>query len=463
MEVARQNFTETVLPSVRDALEKCHFYAFDCEFTGLALSGARNAYLDSFQERYDKTASAARAFQITQFGLAAFRWEAGRYEASCFTFHIFPGFDRRFMCQTSSLTFLAGEGFDFNKWVGEGIRYLPQSDVEKRLAALEQPKSFEPIQIVKAEDMAFVDDLVAQVSRWLKGNEQELHLDTVNPYLRAIQYQTLEKDLFGAAEPPGFVVLRETDDNGRAALTLKKVTAEEHAAFALSQTQQREADIKAAAGFSQVFQLLRECGRPAVGHNPSFDLAYCLESFVGPLPPTWQEYKLAVQRQFPGGVYDTKQLAKQLPPAGGGEQQACRTCMTASIGGRLHGLVARHAGGAGGCGSPKLCASCSGAGNPASQRFAGSTRYFHDAGYDAYMTGACFAALVRLNEALAVGPGQSPSLGPPEGLALTPDKLRSLSARHIVAAVDQYDHPSPASKAPDLRVVRVLPFYPAKS
>ncbi len=39
-----------------------------------------------------------------------------------------------------------------------------------------------------------------------QGNEQELLLDAVNGYQRALQYQHLEKDLFGAANPPGFVV-----------------------------------------------------------------------------------------------------------------------------------------------------------------------------------------------------------------------------------------------------------------
>lgn len=40
-----------------------------------------------------------------------------------------------------------------------------------------------------------------------QGDERELVLEEVNKYLRAIQYQQLEKPAqFGAAQPPGFYV-----------------------------------------------------------------------------------------------------------------------------------------------------------------------------------------------------------------------------------------------------------------
>lgn len=49
----------------------------------------------------------AQAFQITQFGLSAFKWEGGRYVARTFNFYVFPrpteGFDRRFLSQVWTL------------------------------------------------------------------------------------------------------------------------------------------------------------------------------------------------------------------------------------------------------------------------------------------------------------------------------------------------------------------------
>lgn len=66
------------------------------------------------------------------------------------------------------------------------------------------------------------------------------------------------------------------------------------------------------AGFAVVFEMMRDSNKPAVGHNLSFDLTFCLASFAQALPPTWSAYKQLVQRWFPAGVWDTKHLARQL-------------------------------------------------------------------------------------------------------------------------------------------------------
>lgn len=49
-----------------------------------------------------------------------------------------------------------------------------------------------------------------------------------------------------------------------------------------------------AAGFAAVFEAMRDSGKPAVGHNLGFDLAYSLYSFADSLPPSWQDYKAMV-------------------------------------------------------------------------------------------------------------------------------------------------------------------------
>ena len=66
------------------------------------------------------------------------------------------------------------------------------------------------------------------------------------------------------------------------------------------------------AGFAVVFEMMRDSNKPAVGHNLSFDLTFCLASFAQALPPSWAAYKQLVQRWFPAGVWDTKHLARQL-------------------------------------------------------------------------------------------------------------------------------------------------------
>ena len=71
--------------------------------------------------------------------------------------------------------------------------------------------------------------------------------------------------------------------------------------------------ILSAAGLTAVLQAMRDSGAPAVGHNLALDLAYILQAFAGPLPPVWRDYKALAAAWFPGGIYDTKRLAAQLP------------------------------------------------------------------------------------------------------------------------------------------------------
>ena len=129
LQVTRNNFLQT-LPAIRQALDQCLFYSFDCEMTGLYLQGQEDYSLDDIEDRYIKTAASAEQFLVTQFGLSAFRWTGECYEARTFNIHLFPAphddVDRRFMCQASSLLFLASQGFDFNK-----VSFIAASPLQK--------------------------------------------------------------------------------------------------------------------------------------------------------------------------------------------------------------------------------------------------------------------------------------------------------------------------------------------
>lgn len=62
------------------------------------------------------------------------------------------------------------------------------------------------------------------------------------------------------------------------------------------------AEIQDAAGFTRVFELMRASGKPAVGHNPLFDICYSLAAFaVERLPAGWEEFKRLAATWFPGG------------------------------------------------------------------------------------------------------------------------------------------------------------------
>lgn len=101
-------------------------------------------------------------------------------------------------------------------------------------------------------------------------------------------------------------------DSGRAFIKLVKASSDQVRKREEELLEKRRQEIVDAAGFAQIMDLLRESKKPAVGHNLSFDVAYSLHCFVSPLPPSWEEYRRLVQWQFPGGLFDTKHIAKTL-------------------------------------------------------------------------------------------------------------------------------------------------------
>lgn len=50
VDITRENFKET-LPAVKDALDRCSFFAIDCEMTGLFTDGNKHEFLDDIQAR----------------------------------------------------------------------------------------------------------------------------------------------------------------------------------------------------------------------------------------------------------------------------------------------------------------------------------------------------------------------------------------------------------------------------
>ncbi|KAI3424112.1 hypothetical protein D9Q98_009473 [Chlorella vulgaris] len=435
MEVTRHNFKE-VLPLVKQALADCQFYAIDCEMTGLFLEDNKAGPLDDIEERYsEQTLASSRAFVINQFGLSAFVWEGGAYRPRTFNFYLFPrpseGSDKRFVCQSSSIEFLASCNFDFNKVIYDGIGYTTVVQRDARLASVDRPhRERSEVLVRKAEDVAFVADIVAAVTQWMQGDAPDLLLPPVNSYQRLLQYQELRRPQFGAAEAPGFYVERvpNTAEGGSGfQLRLTRASAAEVEAWEAGQRQKRIDGIHTAAGFAAVMEAMRDSGKPAVGHNLSFDLAFSLHSYAEELPGSWEEYKALVGRWFPGGVYDTKHLSGLMPALfpdtslGSLHDGLLKGELQPEVAAFLSGQAEEGASTEGEEGE-EVPAVDGTAQLPVVEHAAGFERYkgvetqayAHEAGYDAYMTGAAFACLVRVYEAAAAAASGTAAAQPAE-------------------------------------------------
>ena len=438
MEVTKDNFAEA-LPTIVEALSTCSFYAFDCEMTGLFVSENRSgglaegkppAYLHDIEDRYEELAASSSSFVINQFGLSVFEATEGSegggdiYTAKTFNFYTFPRpfeeYAPRFLSEAGSLQFLSEHNFDFNKWIYGGIPYMPGKLRDKKLKALEEEGARNnhnnrgEIVPTTEVDKMLVADLINDVRKWLasggerdgNGEEEEnadgniapdtLLLSPVNSYQRALQYQELRKDQFGCdpAVFPGFYPEKvEIEGSNRAMIKLTRATGEEIARRERDMAEAKRQAVLDAAGFAAVLDAMRESGKPAVGHNLAFDVAYSIHSFVEPLPGSWEAFRGVVTRQFPGGIFDTKLISQHLvkekdPDVDTSLGPLYGTMMAGATTNGTNGTngtrpVVRHADGY------DMYAGI-GAGEAA-----------HDAGYDAFMTGAVFACLLQLDDGSA--------------------------------------------------------------
>lgn len=120
---------QTVLEKLDDELQKASFLSIDTEFTGLRDGHAKLSSLDTPAVRYKKIVKGSLQFMVIQFGLSIFQYKESKqkYEIKTYNFYIFPNNssscglnDAKFLCQASSLSFLASQDFDFNKLIREG-------------------------------------------------------------------------------------------------------------------------------------------------------------------------------------------------------------------------------------------------------------------------------------------------------------------------------------------------------
>ncbi|RHY30414.1 hypothetical protein DYB32_006348 [Aphanomyces invadans] len=330
MDVTRHNFAEALVDLEKQlALPSCRFVAIDTEFTGLAPSEfTREKIIDTLEERYAKVRASGENFLITQFGVALVHVADGSAETdeasntwiSCWNFFVFPrpyqNFDARFLCQASSMQFMAEHGFDFNKFIRDGIPYLSRKSEmavrrihEKSIANLGKSPP-EKINVSRHFDKLFMTESVERIDTWLANSDAampELFISARNSFRRLL---VLHAARFLATHPDAKSLYLETNENG--VRLIRTTSSSEHDSLKKRKIDELNNEVEAAIGFSKVIQLLGKSGKPVVGHNCLLDFVYLFHQFVGPLPPTLVQFKLQLGKAFPV-IFDTKHQAMMSP------------------------------------------------------------------------------------------------------------------------------------------------------
>lgn len=386
MEVTRSNF-KAALPEMEAAIRDSIFLAIDGEFTGLSADRG-NSPLDLPSERVARARDTAERFLLVQFGLATFHYDQQKdqFTHRAFNIYVWPrpcnrgAPDPRFLCQTSSIDFLTNQGFDFNKLFREGVSYLLPQEVARMRAGLEERQAVRrrsaaeqgsslPV-AVPEEQEEWLAAVLAQVEAFLASTEEKLELGRCNSFQRRLVYQSAQ-----ARWPEAASLSAVTNSKGDRVIQVVRADAAGQARLALAKEQKELEELEEALGFSRVVQAITESGKVVVGHNMLLDVAFTLSQFVAPLPTDYQEFKAMASSALPKLV-DTKLMANSAPFKAeifnSSLEELLRTASLPPY-------------------SMPEVEGVPGAGYPAGEEGA---RY-HEAGYDAYVTGKCFLSLLQ--------------------------------------------------------------------
>ncbi|NXN61038.1 PARN ribonuclease, partial [Rynchops niger] len=384
------------LSKVCEAIEESDFLAIDGEFSGISDGPSVSALTNGFdtpEERYQKLKKHSMDFLLFQFGLCTFKYDQTeeKYIMKSFNFYIFPKpFNRsspdiKFVCQSSSIDFLANQGFDFNKVFRNGIPYLNQEEErqlreqydEKRsqangagsLAYISPNATKCPVTIPE-DQKKFIEKVVEQIEDLLKNEENEsLELEPCTGFQRKLIYQTLSWKY-----PKGIHVETLESDKKERYIVISKVNEEERKRREQQKQAKEQEELNDAVGFSRVIHAITNSGKLVIGHNMLLDVMHTIHQFCCPLPDDLSEFKEVTSCVFPR-LLDTKLMASTQP-----FKEIINNTSLAELEKRLKEVPF----------SPPKVESAEGfpSYNTASEQL-------HEAGYDAYITGLCFISMAN--------------------------------------------------------------------
>uniref|UniRef100_A0A6Q2Y1H7 Poly(A)-specific ribonuclease PARN n=1 Tax=Esox lucius TaxID=8010 RepID=A0A6Q2Y1H7_ESOLU len=355
MEVTRQNFKDS-LTTVYSAIEEADFLAIDGEFSGISdgpnVSALTNG-LDTPEERYMKLKKHSMDFLLFQFGLCTFTYDeaASEYVIKTFNFYIFPKpFNRtspdiKFICQSSSIDFLASQGFDFNKVFRHGIPYLNQEEEVQLREQYEERRN-------QSNGSGTTSYISPNANKGLGGVPEE-HRD----YIKRVMF------------PKGLHVETLETDKKERYIQISKVDDEERKRRERQKQEREQEELNDAVGFSRVIHAISKSGKLVVGHNMLLDVMHTIHQFYCVLVCSILTDLLLCR------LLDTKLMATTQP-----FKELINNTSLAELQKQLKESPFK---------PPKVVTA---GGFPS---YDTAQEQLHEAGYDAYITGLCFISMAN--------------------------------------------------------------------
>eukprot|EP00931_Biecheleriopsis_adriatica_P094185 TRINITY_DN67867_c0_g1_i1.p1 TRINITY_DN67867_c0_g1~~TRINITY_DN67867_c0_g1_i1.p1 ORF type:complete len:554 (+),score=159.35 TRINITY_DN67867_c0_g1_i1:51-1712(+) len=415
MNVTKSNFEEAAA-QIEELLPTATFIAIDEEMTGISIPGLQERIEDVPARRYAKMREVATRYNIIQFGLALFHERdscENSYIAHVYNFFLFPEAGPVNM-EATGVAFNRDHGMDWNMWIREGVPYVNRESAQKLRASLlpweaeastptggkstaangtSEAKNGqrERIKLTKAADVETTSKAIEALKAWLedegKKEETEFELLTTNAYIRRFMYETMAADF-----PDLTVESRPTEVRGISTLVVLRLSASQKEEREAKVRAEKETELARKVGFRRVFNALAAAKKPVVGHACMFDWLFAHSHFES-LPESYAEFKELIHGSFPL-LFDTQLLAKSEPfkflPQEGAESVPQHRFGSHALG-QVYKVFFEESETARKAGKPAVEVTFA----PSHDRYSGDCAAFHEAGYDAYVTGYVFAHMAK--------------------------------------------------------------------
>ncbi|KAK6916900.1 Ribonuclease CAF1 [Dillenia turbinata] len=345
-QVTKSNFAET-LEELKTLISSSHFVSVSLRQTG-SYSAPWHKLLpfDTFNTAYFKAKFAAERFQLLQFAVCPFTLSSSKLVAHPYNFHLFPRDELKigmpsyaFSCQSSYLTSMAQEGFDFNVCIYDGISYLSRAQESAAKDRLGSPKIFDdviPPLSTSVADALFVERIKSRVKHW-RNACRDLSTKTDEALLRSLRKLVLESKEYGSRPSMSIDVCSERQvqltlqmlkeffedlvplvipTKGGGTQDVKVVltsSKEDKSLFQRELKSLEDAQNKQVRGFRELIDLISTSQKPIISHNSLNDFAFIYSKFIGPLPPDVDDFTHSLRSIFPH-ILDINHLMKEIGP-----------------------------------------------------------------------------------------------------------------------------------------------------
>ncbi|CAL9040473.1 unnamed protein product [Musa banksii] len=349
-QVTKSNFA-AALQQLRTDVDSADFVAISCRKTGDSVASSRRhpwhrvLPIDTPEVAYLKARLAAESYEILQFAVCPFRLRGYKVLAYPYNFHLFPRDEINlvapsysFSCQTSFLTSMAQEGFDFNACIYDGISYLSrvQESIVKERNPIPQIQPVSSFSSLSVADSIFMSRIKSRVVHWwnvCKESSNTIDEDLIKSLRKLIS----GTELYGSRPSMSISVCSDRQvqlalqtvshihDNivplvvpdksgGPKAVRIVLTSSEEDKNLLMTEIQNLENEQNLRVrGFREVIDVISSSNKPVIGYNCLHDFTFIHSKFIAPLPPTLFEFMCSLRLVFTN-IIDINYLSKEIGP-----------------------------------------------------------------------------------------------------------------------------------------------------